>query len=64
MCQWSALSADWTYQKGFNLVVDEMRHIYKRDVQVVLLGTGKPKFEHDFAYFGQAYPDKSLQYHF
>ena len=47
-----------TYQKGFNLVVDEMIHILERDVQVVLLGTGDPRFEHDFAYFGQAYPDK------
>lgn len=47
-----------TYQKGFNLVVDEMQHILAQDVQVVLLGTGDPKFEHDFAYFGHNYPDK------
>ncbi|MDR1606492.1 MAG: glycogen synthase GlgA [Streptococcaceae bacterium] len=47
-----------TYQKGFHLVVDEMINILKKDVQVVLLGTGDPKFEHDFTYFGQAYPEK------
>lgn len=47
-----------TYQKGFNLVVDEMMNLLQQDVQIVLLGTGDPKFEHDFAYFGQAYPEK------
>ncbi|GFH39636.1 glycogen synthase GlgA [Pseudolactococcus insecticola] len=47
-----------TYQKGFNLVVDEMCYLLEQDVQVVLLGTGDPRFEHDFAYFANTYPDK------
>lgn len=47
-----------TYQKGFNLVVDEMVNILAQDVQIVLLGTGDPRFEAAFAYFAQVYPDK------
>lgn len=47
-----------TYQKGFNLVVDEMENLLQKNIQIVLLGTGDPKFESDFAYFSQLYPEK------
>lgn len=47
-----------TYQKGFNLLLDELHNLMKQDVQLVLLGTGDPDFENGFRYFADAYPDK------
>ncbi|KRL86132.1 glycogen synthase GlgA [Ligilactobacillus apodemi] len=47
-----------TYQKGFQLVVQEMANLMQFDVQFVLLGTGYANFEHDFNYFAGRYPDK------
>ena len=47
-----------TYQKGFQLVVQEMANLMQFDVQFVLLGTGYENFEHDFTYFAGRYPDK------
>lgn len=47
-----------TYQKGFDLILDEMAHLLEKNVQVVLLGTGDAGFEHSFQYFAGRYPDK------
>lgn len=47
-----------TYQKGFQLVVNEMENLMKFDVQVVLLGTGYANFEHDFRWFNSVHHDK------
>lgn len=47
-----------TYQKGFQLVVEEMANLMQFDVQFILLGTGYPNFEHDFSYFAGRYPEK------
>ena len=47
-----------TYQKGFDLLVEQLNNLLQADVQVVLLGTGDPSFEHSFGWFGQAYPEK------
>lgn len=47
-----------TWQKGFDLVVDQLHNLLQDDVQIVLLGTGDPSFEQSFAWFGQAYPEK------
>ena len=47
-----------TYQKGFQLVVNEMENLMKFDVQVVLLGTGYANFEHDFRWFNGVHHDK------
>ena len=46
-------------QKGVQLIVDAMEELLNhRDVQFVLLGTGKPYFEDAFRYFTDKYPDK------
>ncbi|WP_025729753.1 glycogen synthase GlgA [Atopobacter phocae] len=47
-----------TYQKGFHLLIEELHHLLKYDVQIVVLGTGDPTFEQTFKYFEGAYPDK------
>ncbi|MCU0082536.1 glycogen synthase GlgA [Streptococcus danieliae] len=49
-----------TYQKGFDVVVEELHQILQRDVQVVVLGTGDPRFEQVFSWFGQHYPEKMV----
>ena len=35
-----------------------MHRFLQEDVQIVLLGTGDPAFEHSFSWFVQVYPDK------
>jgi len=46
-------------QKGVQLIVDAMEELLTyRNVQFVLLGTGKPYFEDAFRYFTDKYPDK------
>lgn len=47
-----------TDQKGFDLVVNELSNILKRDLQIVVLGTGYADYENTFSWFGQHYPDK------
>ena len=47
-----------TDQKGFQLVEERLEELLQADVQVVLLGTGEPQFEHSFRYFESRYPDK------
>ena len=47
-----------TRQKGFDLLVEQLNNLLQADVQIVLLGTGDPSFEHSFGWFGQAYPEK------
>lgn len=46
-------------QKGIQLIIDSMDELLGfRDVQLVLLGTGKSYFEDAFRYFTNKYPDK------
>lgn len=46
-------------QKGIQLIIDSMDELLKyREVQMVLLGTGKPYFEEAFRHFSDKYPDK------
>src|SRR5699024_500899 len=46
-------------QKGIQLIIDSMDELLSyRDVQLVLLGTGKSYFEDAFRYFTNKYPDK------
>lgn len=47
-----------TDQKGFQLVEERLEELLQADVQVILLGTGDPRFEHSFRYFESRYPDK------
>lgn len=48
-----------TYQKGFHLLLQEMENLMQFEVQLVLIGTGDPRFESQFADFGKKYPDKT-----
>lgn len=46
-------------QKGVQLIAEAMDELLShRQVQVVLIGTGKPYFEDSFRYFTDKYPDK------
>lgn len=47
-----------TDQKGFGLVVSELNNLLRHDLQMVVLGTGYPAYEHDFWWFGQTFRDK------
>lgn len=48
-----------TDQKGFQLVQERMEELLSQaHVQVVILGTGDPEFEHSFRCFESKYPDK------
>lgn len=53
-----AIISRMTVQKGFDLIVREMKNLMKFDVQVILLGTGDQRFEHDFYYFNNTYPNQ------
>lgn len=46
-------------QKGIQLIIDSMDELLSyRNVQLVLLGTGKDYFENAFYHFNRKYPDK------
>lgn len=47
-----------TDQKGFQLVEEVMDELLQHNVQVVVLGTGDPRFEQSFRYFEMNYPHK------
>ena len=47
-----------TSQKGFDLVRAVFHEILQEDIQMIMLGTGDPQFEHFFGYTSQWYQDK------
>jgi len=47
-----------TFQKGFQLVQEAMEYLMRRNIQIVLLGTGELEFENSFKHFDRTYPDK------
>lgn len=52
-----AIVSRLTQQKGFDLVVSVMAELLQSEhVQVVVLGTGEERFQHDFSWFAQKYP--------
>ncbi|WP_075719998.1 glycogen synthase GlgA [Roseburia sp. 499] len=54
-----AIVSRLTQQKGFELVVSVMEELLQTEhVQVVVLGTGEERFQHDFSWFAQKYPDR------
>lgn len=54
-----AIISRLTQQKGFELVVSIMEELIRTEhVQIAVLGTGEERFQHDFSWFGQKYPDK------
>lgn len=53
-----AMISRLTSQKGFDLVEDIFDSLLERDLQVVLLGTGEPRFEQFFRRAAGRYPDR------
>ncbi|MDR1567319.1 MAG: glycogen synthase GlgA [Streptococcaceae bacterium] len=51
-----------TYQKGVNLLADELDLLLQDDVQIILIGTGDIQFEETFRYFAAKYPEKCAAY--
>lgn len=52
-----AIVSRLTQQKGFDLVVSIMEELLQTEhIQVVVLGTGEERFQHDFSWFAQKYP--------
>lgn len=47
-----------TDQKGFQLIEQKLDELLKKDVQVILLGTGETQFENSFRFFEDVYHDK------
>ncbi|MGB6178559.1 glycogen synthase, partial [Carnobacterium sp.] len=47
-----------TAQKGCHLLCEQMDELMKRDVQILILGTGEKEFEDKFHYFNWRYPEK------
>jgi len=45
-------------QKGFDLIGEAMEQIAAQDLQMVVLGTGQPKYHELFQQFASRYPDK------
>lgn len=50
------------HQKGISLVLDKMRDIMGLDIQLVVLGTGEPAYEHDFARSEDMYKRRMVYY--
>jgi len=53
-----AMVSRLTSQKGFDLVEDIFDRLIERGVQLVLLGTGEPRFEQFFRDAAERYPDQ------
>lgn len=54
-----AIVSRLTQQKGFDLVVSVMEELLRTEsVQIVVLGTGEERFQHDFGWFSWKYPEK------
>ncbi len=56
-----------TWQKGVDLILNQMDELLSSDVQVVLLGAGDYQYEEAFSYFASKYPKTlalRLQYDF
>ncbi|MEI5992862.1 glycogen synthase GlgA [Candidatus Enterococcus mansonii] len=46
-----------TFQKGFQLLLEELGKLLENDIQLVLLGTGDPEIERSFRSFSERYPN-------
>ncbi|MDY6062273.1 MAG: glycogen synthase [Erysipelotrichaceae bacterium] len=51
-----------TYQKGINLILDEIHHIMKMNVQVVVLGSGETNYEYAFKNLENQYKGRFVYY--
>ncbi|WP_152053417.1 glycogen synthase GlgA [Tautonia marina] len=49
-------------QKGWDLVVDAAGELLRRDLQIVILGTGEPRYEMALQQLAQEYPDNLRVY--
>lgn len=50
------------WQKGFNLVIEKMKDIMGLDIQLVILGTGDPGYEHDLHQSESMYKRRMVYY--
>lgn len=53
-----AMVSRLTAQKGCHLLREQMDELMKRNVQLLILGTGEPEYENSFRYFNWRYPEK------
>ncbi|WP_085560531.1 glycogen synthase GlgA [Carnobacterium iners] len=53
-----AMVSRLTAQKGCHLLCEQMDELMKRDIQVLILGTGETEYENSFRYFNWRYPEK------
>ncbi|UAL46671.1 glycogen synthase GlgA [Sutcliffiella horikoshii] len=53
-----AMVSRLTKQKGLDLVTCVLHEVLNEDVQIVVLGTGEPQFEHYFRELAYRYPEK------
>jgi starch synthase len=53
-----AMISRLTLQKGFDLIEDIFDRLIERDAQIVLLGSGEPRFEEFFRAAAVRYPDR------
>ncbi|TYS55725.1 glycogen synthase GlgA [Sutcliffiella horikoshii] len=53
-----AMVSRLTKQKGLDLVTCVLHEVLNEDVQIVVLGTGEPQFEHYFRELSYQYPEK------
>lgn len=51
-----------TFQKGLDLIIDSLSDILKRDVQIVILGTGESKYEYAFKMMEQQNKGRAVFY--
>lgn len=51
-----------TFQKGMNLVLDELQHILNMNVQLVVLGTGETNYEYAFKMMEENYKHQAVYY--
>ncbi len=47
-----------TYQKGFDLFLDNYHEILKKNVKLIIIGSGETKYEYSFKMMEKEYPDK------
>ncbi|MCH9024825.1 MAG: glycogen synthase GlgA [candidate division Zixibacteria bacterium] len=45
-------------QKGIGLILESAQKLFENDIQMVILGTGEKKLEHELAALSNQYPDK------
>lgn len=61
-CLVVAVVSRLTFQKGINLILDELYHILNMKVQLVVLGSGELKYEYAFREMEHNYKHQAVFY--